>query len=510
MSDLRYDWYPIINEDFIDAHVDLVLEHLAAKTSTRGVTKEKALERTEQRKTIAKHLLSALYFSYNSFSSKSKRTVSVPKTIGLYTQSERHPDKVFYSFAYFNSVYNTMLEFGWIKETLGEEGTGYTRIEPINEFKATLKSIGLKWVKQEPKPAESQIILKDRIEKKKAGQHPKAPKKYKKFRLPTPVCDEAKAMAAKLYKYNDFITHHCIALNVSDEQLYEIGKSLTGNTKKDKNEDNYNHLDFSLVQLRRIFSRGSLSKGGRFYGGWWQSLPSIYRGHITIDDYKTVEVDYSNMALRIVYAQKNIDVDRDQDLYDIGFDDWQGKDDPRRPHIKTFVNALMNDDKGNYSLPKAEQSEIGISHEELTQKVLETHKPIADSLVAGVGLDTQFIDSQIAELVMHSMMNEDILVLPIHDSFIVRLGFESLLRATMESAFRKLTNVSISMETDSNRLAKHFGLSKDAFKAEEQRHKEDPKSGIVNPSELDFDSLFKESLMVNYIRDWSGWRQANL
>ena len=60
-----------------------------------------------------------------------------------------------------------MLEFGWIKETLGEEGTGYTRIEPINEFKATLKSIGLKWVKQEPKPAESQIILKDRIEKKK-------------------------------------------------------------------------------------------------------------------------------------------------------------------------------------------------------------------------------------------------------------------------------------------------------------------------------------------------------
>jgi hypothetical protein len=107
-------------------------------------------------------------------------------------------------------------------------------------------------------------------------------------------------------------------------------------------------------------------------------------------------------------------------------------------------------------------------------------------------------------------MNEDILVLPIHDSFIVRLGFEKLLRATMESAFRTLTNVSISMETDSNRLAKHFGLSKEAFKAEEQRHKNDPSSGIMNPSELDFDLLFKESLMVNYIRDWSGWRQANL
>ena len=132
MSDFRFDWYPIINEDFINTHVDLVLEHLAATTSTRGVTKEQAIERTEQRKTIAKHLLSALYFSNYSFSSNGKTTVSVPKTIGLYTESERHPDKVFYSFAYFTSVYDTMLNFGWIKETLGEEGTGFTRIEPIN------------------------------------------------------------------------------------------------------------------------------------------------------------------------------------------------------------------------------------------------------------------------------------------------------------------------------------------------------------------------------------------
>ena len=52
--------------------------------------------------------------------------------------------------------------------------------------------------------------------------------------------------------------------------------------------------------------------------------------------------------------------------------------------------------------------------------------------------------------------------------------------------------------------------TKEEFKAEEQRHKNDPRSGIVNLSELDFDSLFKGSLMVNYIRDWSGWRQANL
>ena len=36
------------------------------------------------------------------------------------------------------------------------------------------------------------------------------------------------------------------------------------------------------------------------------------------------------MSLRIVYALQGIERDVDDDLYDIGLDNWLGGDDPRR------------------------------------------------------------------------------------------------------------------------------------------------------------------------------------
>jgi hypothetical protein len=95
------------------------------------------------------------------------------------------------------------------------------------------------------------------------------------------------------------------------------------------------HLGLSRIQLDRIFSRGSMGKGGRFYGGWWHSLPSDFRPHITIDGMKTCEVDFSSMSLRIIYAERGIQVPVGDDLYDIGLPDWQGSSDPRRKAIKT-------------------------------------------------------------------------------------------------------------------------------------------------------------------------------
>ena len=64
---------------------------------------------------------------------------------------------------------------------------------------------------------------------------------------------------------------------------------------------------------------------GRFYDGWWQSIPSKdwqYRTHITIDGQRTCEVDYSSVCLRIVYALKGISIDPEEDLYDIGLPEF--------------------------------------------------------------------------------------------------------------------------------------------------------------------------------------------
>ena len=54
-------------------------------------------------------------------------------------------------------------------------------------------------------------------------------------------------------------------------------------------------INYSKFKLRRIFSNEELNLHGRFYGGWWQSLPERFRQHITIDGRQTVEVDYSDV-----------------------------------------------------------------------------------------------------------------------------------------------------------------------------------------------------------------------
>ena len=352
---LRFDWYPILQADFLDdlaSEVIVIIE--AASTSTRGFSQAAAEGRAQQQLTIAKHLLSALYCAYSAVSSKKAPTrVSViKKTNGFSTNKTKYPTRIHYSFSYFSDVYKALERLKWISIDEGEQGIGYTRIHAKNRLKSIFNDIGLIWTKQQPKSLEDLIVLRDRIETiPNKPRHSKAPKKYMTITLVTPDTPEVTAMADSLYSYNEFLTHHCLSINATDSELYDIVKALAGNKNSDDDEDEIAvNLDFSRVQLRRIFSRGDLTKHGRFYNGWWQSLPSIYRGHITIDGYKTSEVDYSSMSLRIVYALQGIERDVADDLYDIGLDNWLGGDDPRRKLIKVFVNALMNDETGNYKL----------------------------------------------------------------------------------------------------------------------------------------------------------------
>ncbi|MBV0933382.1 hypothetical protein, partial [Marinobacterium weihaiense] len=254
-----------------------------------------------------------------------------------------------------------------------------------------------------------------------------------------------------LYEYNAFISKQCICLDLTDDHLKQTAEALKRNTVKDP-------VCFYSTQLRRIFSRGSMQQGGRFYGGWWQQLPERFRAHITINGEKTVEVDFSSIAYTILYAEKGYYIEAGSDPYDIGLPNWQGKDDQRRKVIKKFMNALINDYKGNYSLSKSLEAEIGMSNSDLKAQVLKRHSAIADDLEAGKGLWTQFKDSQIAFSVMESLTKQDIPVLPIHDSFIVRC--EDYKRLFTEMFIAASIYCNFLLQTDANppRRLKDFGL----------------------------------------------------
>ena len=70
-------------------------------------------------------------------------------------------------------------------------------------------------------------------------------------------------------------------------------------------------------------------------------------------------------------------------------------------------------------------------HQTATCPSLKKHQPIADKFFTGQGLRLQRIDSEIAEYVMLHFAKHDMPILPLHDSFLIRFGYEESLEQVM-------------------------------------------------------------------------------
>jgi hypothetical protein len=56
------------------------------------------------------------------------------------------------------------------------------------------------------------------------------------------------------------------------------------------------------------------------------------------------------------------------------------------------------------------------------------------------GLKSQYLDSEIALRVLHAFAHDDIPVLPVHDSFIIRLGYKNDLQEEMLKAYDEVAS----------------------------------------------------------------------
>ena len=126
-----------------------------------------------------------------------------------------------------------------------------------------------------------------------------------------------------------------------------------------------------------------------------------------------------------------------------------------------------------------------------------------DSFSTGIGLEAQFMDSQIAEGVMNrlmSFMEEPVVVLPIHDSFIVRVGDQWILETAMKDVFKELTGSSSSVTRTGIKVNKHYGLSM------EDVDNLPIKDQIQSQHELKEIMKQVNSFMGRYVRSWEQWK----
>ena len=265
-------------------------------------------------------------------------------------------------------------------------------------------------------------------------------------------------MENALNRVNLALSEAFVGLHVTDATLAEINRQLG----RKKAESSF--VDFYNKQLRRVFNDGSITLGGRFYGGWWQAIPRrfrrhIYIGHTGVDRPRyCAEVDFSAHQPRIVYSWSNREPPGDPYLI-YGENDAKSK--LTRQLVKKSFLIMLNAASRNDALSAIRQqvradydegwSELHPAEKrpymtipdmlpkgcpplsEVMDDIQKHHAGIADHFYSDAGKRLMYVDSKIAEKVMLRLLDEsDVVTLPIHDSFLVYRKFKPELERVMQ------------------------------------------------------------------------------
>ncbi len=153
----------------------------------------------------------------------------------------------------------------------------------------------------------------------------------------------------------------------------------------------------------------------------------------------TAEVDYSCMHIVMLYAEEGLELDGD--AYKL-----PGFEASDRDKLKQALNAMI--DAKNlkeaqkviryiFKYDKVHSTNEGAKN--IIDAFLKRHASIAHRFdEKNLGVYLQYKDSQVAIAVMLDMLDKDIVVLPVHDSFLVAYESEGLLRQVMFAKFNEI------------------------------------------------------------------------
>lgn len=204
--------------------------------------------------------------------------------------------------------------------------------------------------------------------------------------------------------------------------------------------------------VRRIFNRGAWDKGGRFWGGWWQRCPKVWRPRIFMDDKATSELDYSGLHIVMLYAQQGINywTDVGEDPYQFETPAFLKTEEQTRSVAKQLLLTALNAKDARSAFGAFRQdAETGSREKRMRNEQLayildmlrERHKPIADRMASDAGIDLMNLDAKITERLIEDFTHDGIPILTIHDSYIVPNGLEEALERNMQKAFEEVMGI---------------------------------------------------------------------
>lgn len=212
---------------------------------------------------------------------------------------------------------------------------------------------------------------------------------------------------------------------------------------------------------------------GRFYGGWWQRIPSSIRKDIFINNRPTVEIDYSGLHVAILNAQKGIKVQGDN--YDLGKSLIDGVDTKtQRQWVKklvlTAINAKSEIAAFSAFRGNADKGSDGKSLKNKQLKVLldafkAKHPHLIDDLCSDKGIELMYLDSKITDQIIKEFTGMGKTILTVHDSYIVDERNILDLRMAMSSATKSVLGADLATDLEGAGCASTFltGTDDDAI-----------------------------------------------
>jgi hypothetical protein len=331
-------------------------------------------------------------------------------------QRETRYRKIYLKYDYLAGVLNDLIELGYIEQHKGNQLLGMrTRIKATDKLLDLILSDAFMIKPLIEKVGILAVVRRDLDDELIILHGPEGEL------LDYEDTEDTKRMRINLEGLNKRLSSARIELDISDDQHRELAERF-------EQEDRI-PIDFGHCTLHRVFNDPSFKLGGRFYGGWWEGLPSRFRKYIRINHKPTVELDYSGHHIRILYSREGIEAPAD--LYAVENSSFS------RKHLKLATLIVVNAGNRTSALRALNAKKLGIDTKAILDFIEKHFAPISKHFFTFAGLELQYQDSVVAERVMLRMMALGAVVLPIHDSFIVRNSYEDELWNVMLEEYER-------------------------------------------------------------------------
>jgi DNA-binding MarR family transcriptional regulator len=184
---------------------------------------------------------------------------------------------------------------------------------------------------------------------------------------------------------------------------------------------------------------------GRLYsgqvGGWHQALAKEDRKHIRINGESVIDLDFTNMHLRLAYREARCSPPSG-DLYAIkGLEAF-------RPAVKIVISAMLSRIGDLKKLPSNVRELLPKqwTGKRIAQAIREHHAPIAHLFGQDKGMQYMWQDSEVLMEVLIRLMRKRIPALPMHDGIMIQESLRDLAQTIMQEVSLDLIGVVLPVE----------------------------------------------------------------